>query len=280
MGNRLGISRRQAIAGLAASAVPILLPRNAAALPYDDLTYPSGQLTIQAYLYRPLGSGPFPTIIYNHGSREGHENQSVPWVRICGLFVDAGYAVLAPERRGYGKSDGSSWSEAVGRDVGQKFLDRCRAEADDVLAAAYYATTLPFVDRSRLGIIGWSLGGIVSMFAISRSNVFRAAIDQAGGDLTWRHSPVLQSALADAVRAAQCPVLLMDDANDAAPEALPGLADVMATAGRAHKLAMYPAFTPSQPMANIAPGHLMFGPDGLSIWGKDAVGFFNSYLKA
>jgi dienelactone hydrolase len=279
MGNRAGISRRQAIAGLAASALPVLLPQNAAALPYDDITYPSGQLTIQAYLYRPSGSGPFPTIIYNHGSREGHEAQPVPWVRICGLFVDAGYAALAPERRGYGKSDGSSWSEAVGHDVGQRFLDRCRAEADDVLAAASFAATLPFVDRSRLGIIGWSLGGIVSMFAVSRSKVFRAAVDQAGGDLTWRRSTALQSAMAEAVRGANCPVLLMDAANDAAPEALPGLADIMATAGLAHKLMMYPAFEPSQPIANIAPGHLMFGPDGLSIWGKDAVGFFDSYLK-
>jgi hypothetical protein len=97
--------------------------------------------------------------------------------------------------------------------------------------------------------------------------------------LTWRRSTALQSAMAEAVRGANCPVLLMDAANDAAPEALPGLADIMATAGLAHKLMMYPAFEPSQPIANIAPGHLMFGPDGLSIWGKDAVGFFDSYLK-
>src|SRR5579862_119642 len=191
MANRAGISRRQAIAGFAAAALPALLPRNAAALPYEEITYPSGRLTIQAYLYRPLGAGPFPTIIYNHGSREGYESQSVPWVRIGGLFVDAGYAVLVPERRGYGKSDGSSWSEAAGHDVGQRFLDRCQAEADDVLAGASYAAALPFVDGSRLGIIGWSLGGIVSMFAVARSKVFRAAIDQAGGDLTWRHSPAL-----------------------------------------------------------------------------------------
>lgn len=280
MGARPGISRRQAIAGLAAATAPILLPRSAAALPYEEISYRSGSLNIQGYLYRPAGAGPFPTVIYNHGSREGHESQPVPWVRICGLFVDAGYAVLAPERRGYGKSDGTSWSEAVGRDVGQKFLDRCQAEADDVLAGASFAAGQPGVDQARLGIMGWSLGGIVSMFAVSRSKMFRAAVDQAGGVLTWRHSPALQSALADAVRSASCPVLLMDSANDAAPEALPGLSDSMAAGGLAHKLIMYPAFTPSQPAGDIAPGHLLFGPEGLSIWGKDAVGFFDSTIKA
>jgi carboxymethylenebutenolidase len=280
MANREGLSRRQTIAGLAAAALPLLLPGRAAALPYDEITYASGSLNIQGYLYRPAGAGPFSTIIYNHGSREGHESQLVPWVRIGGLFTDAGYAVLVPERRGYGKSDGSSWSDSVGRDVGQRFLDRCSAEADDVLAGANFAATLPFVDRNRLGIIGWSLGGIVSLLAVARSKIFRAAVDQAGGDLTWRRSPALQSALADAVRAANCPVLLMDDANDAAPEALPGLADIMATAGLTHKLEMYPAFTPSQAAGNVAPRHLMFGPEGLSIWGKDAVGFFDSTLKA
>ncbi len=273
------IGRRQAITRIASAALPALLPRRAWASDYVEVSYESDSLKIAAYLYRPGGAGPFPLIVYNHGSREGQESLPVPWVRICRLFVNAGYAVLAPERRGYGRSEGSSWSEAVGRDVGERFIARCQAEADDVLAGAAFAGALPFVDRSRTAMIGWSLGGIVTLFAVARSRSMRAAVSQAGGDLTWRHSPALQSALTGAVRAASCPVLLMDDANDAAPEALPGLADAMASAGLAHKLIMYPAFYPAESSGRIAPGHAMFGPDGLSIWGKDVVGFFDRYLK-
>ena len=35
---------------------------------YTEVFYASGTFRIQAYLYRPPGDGPFPLIIYNHGS--------------------------------------------------------------------------------------------------------------------------------------------------------------------------------------------------------------------
>lgn len=271
------IVRRRVLAGLAATALPPV--RSAFALPYTEISYRSGSLEISGYLYRPPGPGPFPAIIYNHGSREGQERQPVPWVRLAGLYVDAGYAVLVPERRGYGKSDGPTWTDAVGRDVTSRFIVRLQAEADDVLAGVDFLKTLPFADVSRLGIVGWSLGGIVTLFAIARSQSFRAAVDQAGGVLTWRASPPLQSALADAVRAASCPVLLMDAENDAAPEAIPRLSQAMDAANRPHKTVIYPPFMPERPTRGIAPGHVIFSAEGIPIWGKDAVAFLDSYLK-
>jgi dipeptidyl aminopeptidase/acylaminoacyl peptidase len=36
---------------------------------YETVFYPSGKLKIEAYVYKPEGAGPFPVIIYNHGSR-------------------------------------------------------------------------------------------------------------------------------------------------------------------------------------------------------------------
>lgn len=271
-------SRRRVIAGVAAAGlVPLVAPR--AQQPYTEISYQSGRLRIQGYFYQPTGSGPFPTLIYNHGSRVQAELQPIPWVRLAGLYVAAGYAVLVPERRGYGRSEGPTWSEAVGGDVGSVLISRLQAEADDVLAAAEYLRTLPSADISRLGITGWSLGGIITLFAISRSRGFRAAIDQAGGALTWRSSPALQAALTQAVRIATCPVLLMDAQNDAAPEAIPTLSRVMDAAGLPHRLIMYPPFTPTAQVASVAPGHLLFSAEGLPIWGRDAIGFFDTYLR-
>jgi len=247
--------------------------------PYTEVTYRSGSLNIVGYLYQPEGTGPFPTIIYNHGSREKQERQPVPWVRLAALYVSAGYAVLAPERRGYGKSDGPTWTDAVGRDTTSRFVDRCQAEADDVLAAVDFLRTVSFADMSRLGMAGWSLGGIIMLFALARSHDFRAAVDQAGGVLTWRRSSALQTALTEAVRAASCPVLLMDAENDAAPEAIPTLAGAMEAAGRPQRSRVYPAYAPLSPANGIAPGHLLFAADGIPIWGKDAVGFLDTYLK-
>ena len=156
-------SRRRVIAGVAAAGlVPLLAPcATRAQQPYTEVSYQSGGLRIQGYFYQPDGSGPFPTLIYNHGSRAGFERRPNPWVRLAGLYVAAGYALLVPERRGYGRSDGPAWSEAVGRDVGGVLIARLQAEADDVLAAVEYLRGVPSADISRLGIAGWSLGGIV-----------------------------------------------------------------------------------------------------------------------
>ena len=38
---------------------------------YTEVLYPSGGLRIQAYMYKPDGNGPFPVVVYNHGSRAG-----------------------------------------------------------------------------------------------------------------------------------------------------------------------------------------------------------------
>ena len=45
-----------------------------------------------------------------------------------------------------------------------QFVGRLQAEGDDVLSALEFIRTLPFVDQRRLGIMGWSFGGIVTMF--------------------------------------------------------------------------------------------------------------------
>lgn len=278
--NRAGITRRRALAGVAAAALPLLAWGSACAEGYTEISYPSGDLRISGYLYRPEGTGPFPTIIYNHGSRAAAERQPVPWVRLAGLYVSAGYAVLVSERRGYGTSEGSTWTDAVGRDVTSRFIGRLQAETDDVLAAVDFLGTVPFVERSRLGIVGWSLGGIVTLFAIARTKAFRAAVDQAGGVLTWRSSAALQAALTETVRRATCPVFLMDAENDAAPEAIPTLAQAMDAAALPHKTMMYPAYMPPQPTRGTAPGHALFAADGIPIWGKDALSFLDGYLKA
>jgi dienelactone hydrolase len=82
-----------------------------------------------------------------------------------------------------------------------------QAESTDVLAALDFLRTMPFVDQRRLGIMGWSFGGIVTIFAASRSDAFRAVVDQAGGALTWNYSPTLREALPAAAQQVRAPVL-------------------------------------------------------------------------
>ena len=245
--------------------------------PFVQVFYQSGALQIEGYLYRPAGEGPFPLIIYNHGSREGAERAERPFPFVGRLLTTAGYAVLVPERRGYGKSEGRVFQEEVGRDAGALFIGRLRAESDDVLAAVDFLKTVPWVDTAHIGIMGWSFGGIVTVFAASSDDRFFAVVDQAGGALSWGRSRDLQTALPDAARKIHAPILCMDAENDATTDSVKKVCEAARSRGDSATLTIYPPFTPPEPVKGIAPGHLLFSGQGVSIWGKDVVAFLDQH---
>src|SRR6185503_9899684 len=64
-------------------------------LPYETRFYAHDGLRLEAYLYRPSGPGPFPLVVYNHGSAPaGEEGKEWPAPFVARLLVPAGYAVL------------------------------------------------------------------------------------------------------------------------------------------------------------------------------------------
>jgi dienelactone hydrolase len=266
-------NRRELLrAGLSATVVGLAGTRGTVADEgYTTVFYKSGELQIEAYLYKPDGDGPFPLIIYNHGTRGSQARKEVPFRYIGSMFRTAGYATLVPERRGYGKSDG----HAAG---GRYAAEGLHAESADVLAALDYVRTLPFVDQERLGMMGWSFGGIVTIFAIAQSNAFKVAIDQAGGALSWKQNAGIREALISAAMSVKTPVFFMDAQNDATTEAITQTAAVLQQTGTPHQVKIYPPFTPSADPGGIAPGHLIFGLEGVHFWRDDALAFFRAYL--
>ena len=57
--------------GIWLGLVVVAAPSQATDATYTEVLYPSGGLRIQAYMYKPDGNGPFPVVVYNHGSRAG-----------------------------------------------------------------------------------------------------------------------------------------------------------------------------------------------------------------
>ena len=243
---------------------------------HQDLFYSSGTLRIQAYLYRPSGDGPFPAVIYNHGTRDGRERASVPFEHIGRMLTRAGYAVMVPERRGYGKSNGEIWWREVGNDQAS-VIRRLQAETDDVLAGADYLRTLPHVDPKRLALMGWSFGGVVTMLATARGPAFLAAVNQAGGALTWDANPHMRNALMAAAEKSTTPTLLMVAKNDRTTSSVTTLADIFKKRNTPHTLVIYEPFSPPQP-TRAAPGHALFSVQGTDLWEKDVIEFLGRYL--
>ncbi len=245
--------------------------------PYTEVFYPSGNLSIRAYLYKPFGDGPFPAVIYNHGSRQGNERRPTPFPYIGNLLTQAGYVAFVVERRGYGGSDGATIRDEVGNNR-RRLVARLQAETDDVLAARDYLLTRSFIDAKRIGIMGWSFGGIVTMFAVSRSNDFAVAVNQAGGALTWNGNADIRNALVAAAEKANTPTLLMVAQNDRTTESITTVGEIYNRRGVPHRAVIYEAFVPQGAASDTPPGHRVFSAEGVHVWEKDVLEFLGRYL--
>ena len=245
---------------------------------YSEVFYKSGELSIQAYLYKPEGDGPFPVVIYNHGSGLGSERLGHPAEHIGRMLTEAGFAVMVPERRGYGRSEGPTLWQDIGVTRGKAMITRLQADTDDVLAAVEYLRGVRYVDTNRMGIMGWSFGGIITMLAISRSSAFRVAVNEAGGALLWTSSRPLEEALITAAEKGTTPTLLLVAQNDRTTDSITTLAEIFKKRGVPHRMVIYPPYYGGQ--AGNAPGHAVFSARGTHVWERDVLEFLSRYLGA
>lgn len=149
----------------------IFAARSRGVLDYRKVTYRSsvGDMDIPAYVYQPLekrGARGHPALIWVHGGVHGNWTESYwPFIREA---VERGYVVIAPEYRG-STGYGAAHHNAI--DYGGYEVD------DNVTAWQWMRDNLPHVDPERVGIMGWSHGGYISILAVTRENhPFRAAV--------------------------------------------------------------------------------------------------------
>ena len=121
-----------------------------------EVVFPSAGLTLHGYLWTPPGRGPFPAVLYNHGSEKLPGSKAA----LGAYFTAQGYEFFVPHRRGQGLSPGPYISDVVAQappaQQNQVVVDQLVAQADDVAAALTYLTGLPEVDRGRVAVAGCS----------------------------------------------------------------------------------------------------------------------------
>ena len=128
----------------------------------EKITYRSrsGDLDVPAFVFQPLETVPrsHPALVWVHENIRGHLYEHyIPYVREA---VTQGYVVIAPEYRG---------SIGYGPEL-YEAIDYGGAEIEDVVTAVdVLASKYPAVDRRRVGIIGWSHGGMIALLSAARN---------------------------------------------------------------------------------------------------------------
>jgi carboxymethylenebutenolidase len=236
-------------------------------------SYRSDDLRLAAVLMKPAGIGPFPAVVFNHSSKSGRERQpTVEDGTPCFAVVsEQGWVYFAPDRRGYGRSEGPTLARAIGNRSGLLLLlavrTRSRQEAGDIIAGVEFLRRRPFVDDSRIAAVGNSLGGLYTYLAAStRPDAFRAIVLQ--GIDAGPYSELLLREMIRGAGSITASILIQQtrDGDQAPVKFAHDLTDALRRAGKDVTLRLYPGthdlFTPESR-----------GPDGA--WGKDLVEFLD-----
>ncbi len=249
----------------------------------QTVAFPSGELTLHGSLFRPAGPGPFPAVLYNHGSAPGM--LSVGAAEVLGpVFTERGWVFFMPYRRGQGLSaaagpyimdEVNAAEKRGGIRVAAALVVRLleHEHLDDQLAALAWLKQTGFVRPDRIAVAGNSFGGIEAVLGAERGS-YCAAIDSAGGASSWADAPELQDSMKRAVRNSRVPIFFFQAENDfdLSPSRL--LSAEMKSAGKTFELKFYPPFGSS-----AKEGHTL-GYFGSSVWANDVFRFLDQYCTS
>ena len=146
----------------------------------QNLEWTNDGLSIQGWVLPPKQVEPgkkYPMIVFIHGGPSGAETPEWPASygmsrAIVAALSSRGYYILMPNPRGsYGQ--GEDFTRANVKDFGG-------GDLRDILAGVDAAIARYPIDAERLGVIGWSYGGYMTMWTVTQTNRFRAAVAGAG----------------------------------------------------------------------------------------------------
>lgn len=254
----------------------VLAGFGAGAQAQEIVSFNSDDKVLHGLVYKPNGPGPFPAVVYNHGSAGGMLSKDA-FDALGPVFVRHGWVFFGPFRRGQGLSAAAGpyirdQIAAAERKGGAAAAD---AEAvrllqtdhlRDQLAGLAWLREQSYVQAERIAVAGNSFGGIEVVFGAERGT-YCAGVDSAGAAQSWSDNPQLRAALIRAVQNSKIPILFFQAANDYNLSPSKTLSATMKSVGKPYELKIYPAYGSSH-----EDGHVL-GYFGASVWADDVFRF-------
>lgn len=214
----------------------------------NRLTYSSGGIQVSGYFYKPQRMGPFPAVLVLHGRAGLGETHRA----YASWLATQGYVALAPDyltpvNVASGQWGGTDW---------EKKVDPVR---EHLALGVQCLKSLPYVAPSRIGIVGFSLGGFFGFILGTRDDV-KGIVSYYGA---YNGKPVTQNLsrylFSDVVAEIKAPVLMFHgDADQLVPIALAeATRNLLESSGKRYEYIVYPGANhtfnaPAGPLANPA----------------------------
>jgi carboxymethylenebutenolidase len=243
----------------------------------QSIGFPSNGLTLRGWLYKPVGNGPFPAIVWNHGA------EKTPSARPeLGLFcTQHGYTFFVPVRHGHSPSPGDYFGDTIedyiasGEDrtaIQKKVVALAQESNEDVVAALTWLKKQSYVIPDEIGVAGAAYGGLQSLLAAERALDLRACIAFSPAAMSWGNREIRQRTI-EAVQRCKAPIFLLQAENDYTLGPSEMLGPIIREKGGANQAKVYPPFGTTHAEAEMG---FASWEEGIRIWGSD----FLDFLKA
>jgi dienelactone hydrolase len=151
------------------------------------VSFPSGRLVLHGVLFKPEGKGPFPTLLFNHGS---YKDPSVAIETLGPVFASRGWVFFAPYRRGQGLSAEAgpyiqdqiraAWQKGGVDEAAVTMVRLLETDhLNDQAAGFEWLKKQEFVSLKRIAVFGNSFGGVETLLG-SGKLPYCAAVDASG----------------------------------------------------------------------------------------------------
>ena len=248
----------------------------------QQVTIQAGQYQLHGCFWTPDGPGPYPAMIFNHGSEKNPAPCGPPDLGY--FYQKKGFAFFTFQRHGQGASPGEyimdlQWkaylthpfnlSAAQSEVVGLQELYN-----KDVEAAAAWLKEQKWADTQRIAMTDISFGGIQTILTAEKGLGIRAFLPFAPAAQSW--NPVLADRLKRAVRQARRPIFIIQTENDYSVEPSKVLGAELEKKGSPNHARIYPPFG-----ITIQDAHWGFGSrrDGIAVWASDVNAFLDATMR-
>ena len=242
----------------------------------EEVSFPGPEhMTLHGFLYRPEGKGPFPAMLWNHGS------EAKPGGRpdLGKFYTDKGFVFFVPHRHGHGRSaQAGPYHADLQRECKSQdcVIQLHELYNKDVVAAVEWLRDQPFVDKQKIVMSGVSFGGIQTLLTAEKGLGIRAFVAFAPAAMSWASFPDLRTRLLKAEEKAQRPIFLIQAEGDYNTGPYEVLGTYLLKKGGMNKAKLYPKFGTTNQEAH---GAFATRVAGITLWQADVLSFLNAAMK-